>query len=1167
MCTSFRYLVTSLGKERIILGLPWLRRVNAQLDFKQGTLAIDPTKVNLSPAEQFRLKKLPKVNHFTRRRSEPPRVTPTEDTHARHTTVRNSISTEDPDNENSEQDLLLAYLNQEPLNATPIEPSIEWHGDKRKRGTPMMQEYAIDHVHLGCSIGRVLMLNHRAKFLPNRNVWINATANPSMKFAQKQHEKETAKTFEELVPREYHRFSNVFDKKKATRFPPSRPYDHAIDLKPDSNIPKQPLYSLSPRERVVVDEFVKDNLAKGYIRQSKSQTAAPFFFVEKKDGSLRPCQDYRKLNEATVKNAYPLPLIGDLVDKLQGASIFTKLDLRNGYNNVRIKKGDEWKAAFKTHLGLFEPTVMFFGLCNSPATFQAFMNDTFSDMIEEGWVVIYMDDILIFSNNPDEHRHRTERVLERLVQHDLYLKPEKCSFNTTEVEYLGMIVRPNELAMDPVKIQGILEWPTPTCVKDVRSFLGFGNFYRRFIDHYADLALPLNDLTKKNQEWKWTNACELAFNLMKQWFTSSPVLMIPDTTKPFVIESDASKWASGAVLRQRDGNGDYHPCAYLSRSFSPTERNYEIYDRELLGIIRSLTEWRHYLKGSPHRITILTDHKNLGYYKDARKLNRRQARWSLFLSQFDYELVHTPGSHMIQSDALSRRADLVPKDDHDNEDRIMLPDHVFAQLLDVDLSSRLKALVEKDRTILDVRNALHGKTLPPFRSALQDWEEREGLLFFKDRCYVPMNEDLRRDLIRIYHEHPACGHGGKFKTLELIKRDYWWPGMHTMVGRFVEGCATCQQNKVITHPSAPAINPIPSLPNARPFQQISMDFITGLPPSNGYDAILVVVDHGLTKGVIYIPCTKDIDAAETALKLYRNVYRHFGIPSKVISDRGSTFTSKVTQELGRILGIDLAWSTAYRPQTNGETERVNQELEVFLRIYCQNNPETWSEHLIEAEFAHNNRHHSARNASPFFLAMGYNPVAIPTAYPELKIPSVQERLLTIQKARDKALAAHELARQVMRDRITSKFKPFTKGQKVWLDGRNLNLPYTNRKLSPKREGPFTITDVLNPLNYRLALPRSWTIHPVFHAAFLTPFQENDTHGPNFLRPPPDLIAGEEEYEVEAITKHKRVGRHGQLRYHIKWKGYGTNESSWEPESNLGNAADVLKAYKTKHRLR
>jgi len=277
--------------------------------------------------------------------------------------------------------------------------------------------------------------------------------------------------------------------------------------------------------------------------------ASPFFFVSKKDlKKLRPCQYYRRLNEEMIKNAYPLPRVDELLDKLKGAKYFTKLDLQWGYNNVQIKEGDEWKAAFKTNKGLFEPLVMFFGLCNSPATFQNMMNDIFTTETNEGWILIYIDDILIFSKRKEELQKLTLRVLKKLQENDLFANLDKCTFEATEVDYLEMIISEDQIKMDPAKLEEIKNWPSPTTMKQVRSFLGFGNFYRKFIGYYANIARPLNDLTKKNLTWNWTDACEEAFEKLKKEFQKAPVLLMPDSIKPFVIETDASKFATGAVI-------------------------------------------------------------------------------------------------------------------------------------------------------------------------------------------------------------------------------------------------------------------------------------------------------------------------------------------------------------------------------------------------------------------------------------------------------------------------------------------------------------------------------------------------------------------------------------------------------------------------------------------
>jgi len=1134
-----RLLVTGLGKETIILGLPWLQRVNPMIDWKNGTLSIPPI---LKPILSTMLRKS--------LQKKPPPTTPL-------STIEEESEEDDPvDDEIEDDDLIVAYMMGEPVI-----------GVLRTAIAPLTPEYdgpTYFNARKGKTIGRLMQLSRSKRYSFTGNTWIQAKTTLAQDMEAKHKKEDPPKTLDELLPPQYQEYRKVFEKEASERFPSSRIYDHAINLKPDF-IPRScKIYPLTPGEQKIQDEFLAEQQAKGYISPSDSPQASPFFFTGKKDGTLRPCQDYRYLNEGTIKNAYPLPLIGELVDKLEGASIFTKLDLRWGYNNVRIKEGDQWKAAFKTNRGLFQPNVMFFGLCNSPATFQAMMNDIFQDMMDEGWVIIYMDDILIFSDNIEDHRKRTLRVLQRLQENDLFLKTEKCAFEVSEVEYLGMIIRPGQIAMDPKKLAGISDWPVPNNVKGVRSFLGFGNFYRRFIAGYSDLARPLNDLTKKDLPWAWTPVCQEAFEKLKAKFAEAPVLQIPNLTKPFLIESDASKFASGAVIRQRDVNGEWHPCGYISQSFDQTQRNYEIYDRELLGVVRGLKAWRHYLQGSPHPTTVLSDHKNLTYFRNAQKLNTRQARWSLFLSQFDLKLIHVPGTQMVQSDALSRRADLCPEDGNDNTDVILLPDYLFVNMIDADLHDAISKATEEDDTVIEALKALKDGTPPPLRSSLVDWKIEDGIVFYKGRCYVPADINLRREILKKYHDSIPAGHPGHYKTLELIRRDYWWPGMYTFTKQYVEGCATCQQTKVNTHPTTPPLHPIKAPSNAFPFAQISMDFVTDLPLSQGFDSLLVVVDQGLTKGVILIPCNKTIDAIGTSKLLHQNVYRRFGLPDKIISDRGPQFAAATTLELGRILGIKIALSTAYHPQTDGETERVNQETEAYLRIFCGNNPEKWSELLPNAEFAHNQRIHSARNASPFYLLMGYHPKAVPTAYPRTNIPAVEQRILELQKARDEALAAHELARQRMIERTTRGYKPFKKGERVWLDSRNLKIGYQTKKLAPRREGPFEVTEVLGPMTFKLKLPHQWKIHPVFHASLLTPYRETDTHGPNFHSPPPDLIDGQEEWEVEAILTHRR--RRNRLEYLTTWKDYPSSDNSWEPEVAFENAQEILNAYKRVHKL-
>ena len=420
---------------------------------------------------------------------------------------------------------------------------------------------------------------------------------------------------------------------------------------------KGKVYPLSREEKEEVREFVKEQLRKGYIRLSKSPQTAPVFFVGKKDGKKRMVQDYRYLNEWTVKNNYPLPLISDVLENIGTKKVFTKMDLRWGYNNVRIKEGDEWKAVFTMLEGLFEPTVMFFGLTNSPATFQTMMNELLRDLTNMGKVAVFIDDVIVGMETKEGHDELVAEVIKRLEVNNLYVKPEKCKWKVREVDFLGVVIGPEGIKMEKEKVKGVLEWLTLKCVKDVQKFLGLANYYCQFIEGFATVARPLHDLVKKDKKWDWAEREEKAFRELKKRFTKELVLAAPDIDKKIRMEVDASDYATGGVLSMECKDGLWRPVAFLSKSLNETERNYEIHDKEMLAIVRGLETWRHLSEGAQYKFEIWTDHKNLEYFMKVQKLNRRQARWALYLSWFDFTLKHVAGAKMGKADRLSRRAD------------------------------------------------------------------------------------------------------------------------------------------------------------------------------------------------------------------------------------------------------------------------------------------------------------------------------------------------------------------------------------------------------------------------------------------------------------------------------------------------------------------------------
>lgn len=364
-----------------------------------------------------------------------------------------------------------------------------------------------------------------------------------------------------------------------------------------------------------------------------------------------------------------MPLIPELTDRLTGAKIFTKLDVRQAYHRIRMAPGHEFKTAFKTRYGLYEYLVMPFGLTNAPAQFQAHMQNIFSDLLDIS-VVVYLDDILIFSTNLEDHQAVVREVLKRLHKHGLYAKAGKCEFHKYLVEFLGMTVSASGLKMCQDKVQVIKDWPTPTTIKELQTFLGFTNFYRRFIVDYSHVAVPLTNLTQKGQRFQWTPAADAAFTDLRSQFLKAPVLIHPNFEKPFVVETDASDKATGGILSQRGDDGHLHPCAYRSSKMNPAEKNYDIYDKELLSIVLAFQDWRVYLEGSPHQVRVISDHKNLEQFLSTKHLNRRQARWFEMISAFDLVIHHRPGSLNGRADVLSRRVDVT--DGIDEEPRPFL---------------------------------------------------------------------------------------------------------------------------------------------------------------------------------------------------------------------------------------------------------------------------------------------------------------------------------------------------------------------------------------------------------------------------------------------------------------------------------------------------------------
>lgn len=949
-------------------------------------------------------------------------------------------------------------------------------------------------------------------------------------------------------------FRDVFPEELPKGLPPKRDVDHKIVLFPGVNPPLKPPYRMSVKELEELKKQLDENLKQGFIRPSQSPFGSPVLFVKKKDGSMRLCVDYRALNKITVKNKYPLPLISDLLDQLQAAKVFSKIDLRSGYHQIRIAEEDISKTAFRTRYGHFEFLVLPFGLTNAPATFMHLMQKIFHPYLDK-FVIVYLDDILVYSRSEAEHEQHLRKVLQVLRENKLYGKLSKCSFFQKEVEFLGHVVSDNGVYMEKKKMEAIQEWPTPKSVQEIRQFLGLAGFYRKFIKDFSKISSSLTELLKKDVKFNWKEQHQQALDELKRAVSSAPVLILPDYKLPFVVSTDASGYAIGATLSQDQGKG-LQPVAFMSKKMLPAERNYPVHEQELLAVICALKEWRHYLHGN--KFKVITDHKSLRYLQTQPCLSSRQVRWSEFLQQFDVEIEYQQGKSNVVADALSRRTDHAQ-------------DHTLANAgtSEIDWSSTLlQQIKEGYEQDPECKKVLAGKHE-------SDFTITDGLIYKNERIYIPNVMSIKTQLLNEAHDAKVSGHGGVSKTLELLSRTYYWPKMKEDVNNYVRSCYKCQSNKPNNRHPLGLLQPIP-VPE-RAWKQVSMDLITQLPKTKeGHDAIVVFVDK-FTKMVHIAATTTSVTAPQLAQIFFREVIRLHGVPKSIISDRDPRFTSNFWKSLWTQLGTKLSMSTAYHPQTDGQTERTNRTLEDMLRAYVNYEQDDWDKHLVAAEIAINNSQQASSGFSPYFLNYHQHPnlplsgIAQPKKdMNESRNPAAGEALTGfkehLQKARENMEEASR--RQVYYANRRRRDHQFNVGDLVWLSAKDLSFENRTPKLAPRNYGPFEVIQRIGEVAYKLKLPDQWKIHPVFHVSKLKANNEELQHFPDrqreVTRPPPLLQdkEGEQEYEVERIVgvRTRRKGRKTMKEYLVLWKGYPEWERTWEPEANLQNARDAIREF-------
>jgi len=632
------------------------------------------------------------------------------------------------------------------------------------------------------------------------------------------------------------------------------------------------------------------------------------------------------------------------------------------------------------------------------------------------------------------------------------------------IEFLGYNISDKGISMCSKKVQAIIDWPQPTSVKEIQQFLGLANFYRRFVKNFSLLARPLTELTRKNIEFGWKEEQEEAFKKLKEAFCSAPVLIIADPKKPFVVETDASNFAIGAVLSQHDEEGRLHPCAFMSKGLKNAETRYDIYDKELLAIIMALKEWRCHLQGAEFPFKIYCDHRNLKFPKSPEVLSDRQIRWLEFLSKFNYEIIYRKGVSNKKADILSRRPDYFV-----GSIALMLDNSKFFD--------QLKDAYKEDEEITNIINNINNNL-----NTNNDFEITNDILYFKNRIYMP--KKLTKIILEKYHSNASAGHFGTRKTEELIRRFYYWPKMNNDIEEYIKRCPICSTLKDKTHAPYGLVQ-FSETPQ-KPWTHIHVDFITDLPTSSGYDTVINIVDH-FSKMIHLVPTSGLPSAEDVANVFLRHVFCLHGLPLSITSDRGTQFTSRFWKRFLGLLGIDINYSTAHHHASNGQVERLNAIVTQTLRCFCSFEPSLWSYYIPFVEFSINNTVNSSTDKSPFEVIYGYSLNFDPNV--SFSHAKNHAELTTLDWANHFTIIRNQIQKSknsytdaANKNRATG--PKFQVNDYVWL---NSNNSFKLGKFAPRRLGPYKIIEIISPVTVKIELPPKSKASPIVHIERLEKF--------------------------------------------------------------------------------
>lgn len=939
--------------------------------------------------------------------------------------------------------------------------------------------------------------------------------------------------------------------------PPCRDsFDHSIKLKdPHAKPVKLPPIRQRPELARAMKEKLDSLLEKGLIRKSVSPYGAPAFMVEQNatQGSQtvkkqRMVVNFKGLNEQTEANATSLPHIDELIVRLSRAKVFSKLDLTSGFHQVRMKEDDIPKTAFTTPFGHFEWVVMPFGEKNTPATFVQLLNQLVLVDLVHDFVIIFVDDILIFSENVDIHIEHVTAVLERLAAHKLFINPDKCEWMVNEVDFLGYRLRAGdnavELMIQENKIAAIKDWPSPTTISELRSFLGAANFSRGFVENFSSIARPLTEATagkhsSKSSRIKWGENEQRAFDELKAALTSAPSLAVPDESRPFVLQTDASDFGIGAALLQWNHEKQaLQVCGYMSAKLKGAELNWTTHDKEMYALVRALEHWSMHFVQARHAITVYTDNKAmLDMLKGDVDISGRRARWTNVLMRFKLNPQRIEGAKNVLADGLSRRPDLDGGKDEVQSMRRAQADEALKHLGLAMMDAK------KDEPGVSIATNL----LKSIRQAYDDDEECSKMLRDPNRYHVriedeliidsnglilvPSNPLIRSTIISESHDIIVSGHLGIKKTVSRIREHFTWNGLVADVNEYVKSCIQCQTNKSRNVGESGLLQPIE--PPMTKGMSITIDFVGPLPrTARRKDFIMVMVDR-FSKRVWYEPTTQSVNAKQAARILFDRVVRHQGLPEVIISDRDPRFKARMWRALWKECGTRLAMTVSFRARANGLTETNNRVMQDMLRSFVNESRKDWDMKLSALEIAYNSSVNESTGLTPFQLDIGMQP-RLPiniAAHANREQQQHQSTSQFIAEWEQNWALAHESIQQAQnKQRIQANASrhdvQYNVGDLAWirLDRGTLKDGIGSvEKLGSRLEGPYEIVELHGVNNVSLKLNRGDRRHNKFNIDQLQPFIARDhAKFPHINEPRDDNDETSDGAEGDAGTTNDQI---------------------------------------------